>query len=192
MGGMVLKVISRWRLYQPMCVSLMVRTCSICIGMHFEKSCDLVSARVILTQLYISDHNNDSSSRAQYIFSVPVTGAVCAFKMRATGGQEVTGVVKERSKAKKEYEIAISNDKWAGLLYETTPDGKSRRTHLPDVLKSAYRPVFVITIAAIPRRQNIEVTIMVRKNYNLPVRWAPLTSVLSTSSNSQMVTFTIE
>lgn len=75
----------------------------------------------------------------------------------------------ERSKAKKEYDIAISNDKWAGLLYETTPDGKSQRTHLPDVLKSAYRPVFVITIGAIPRRQNIEVTITVRKNYNLPV-----------------------
>lgn len=169
MGGMVLEIISRWRLYQPMCVSSMVRTCSICVACIFEKPCDLVSARVILTQLYISDHN-DSSSRAQYIFPVPVTGAVCAFEMRATGGQAVTGIVMERSKAKKEYDIAISNDKWAGLLYETTPDGKSRRTHLHDVLKSGYHPVFVITIGAIPRRQNIKVTIMVRKNYNLPVR----------------------
>lgn len=47
--------------------------------------------------------------------------------MRASSGQAVAGIVMERSKAKKEYEIAISNDKWAGLLYETTPDGKSQR-----------------------------------------------------------------
>ena len=92
--------------------------------------------------------------------------------MQASSGQAVTGIVMERSKAKKEYEIAIFNDKWAGLLYETTPDGKSRRTCLFNILKSGYCPVFVITIGAIPRRQNIEVTIMVRKNYNLYGRTA--------------------
>ena len=89
--------------------------------------------------------------------------------MRASSGQAVTGIVMERSKAKKEYELAISNDKWAGLLYESTPDGKPRRTRLSDILTSALSPVFVITIGAIPRRQSIEVTIMVRKIYNLPV-----------------------
>ena len=193
MGGMVLKIISSWRLYQSMYISSMVRTCPICVGMHFLRNpCDLVSARVILTQLYNSDHNSDSSSRAQYIFPVPVKGAVCAFKMWASSGLEVTGIVKERSKAKKEYEIAISNDKWAGLLYETTPDSKSRRTHPPAVLKSAYRPVFVITIGAIPRRQNIKVTIMVRKNYNLPVCSGTSNVLLSTWKNSPTVTFTIE
>ncbi|KDR71710.1 hypothetical protein GALMADRAFT_143511 [Galerina marginata CBS 339.88] len=101
-----------------------------------------VSARVILKQLYLNDRDNDRSSSSQYAFPVPAKGAVCAFKMQASGGQVVTGVVKERSKAMSEYEIAISNNQWAGLLYEATPD------------------VFVISIGAIPRGQDIEVTII--------------------------------
>ncbi|KDR72640.1 hypothetical protein GALMADRAFT_142939 [Galerina marginata CBS 339.88] len=140
-----------------------------------------VSARVILTQQYISDHNSDSSTRAQYIFPVPATGAVCAFNMRASSGQAVTGVVMERSKAKREYELAISNDKWAGLLCESTPD------------------VFVITIGAIPRRQSIEVTIMYvielsdgdlhdRVEFSLPTyiaeRYGPAPSTLGAPSSS--------
>lgn len=88
-----------------------------------ERIIHLVSARVVLTQLYVSD-DNYRSSKAQYVFPIPANGAVCAFQMRSGDDQVVTGVVMERSKAKREYDIAVSNDKWAGLLYETTPDGE--------------------------------------------------------------------
>ncbi|KDR71708.1 hypothetical protein GALMADRAFT_776428 [Galerina marginata CBS 339.88] len=101
-----------------------------------------VSARVVLTQLYVNDRCNDKSFSAQYVFPIPLSGAVCAFKMQTSGGQVVTGVVKERSKARNEYDIAILNNRWAGLLYEATSD------------------VFVISIGAIPRGQDVEVTIM--------------------------------
>lgn len=43
--------------------------------------------------------------------------------MQTADGSVVTGVVKERVKAEKEYEISISQNQFAGLLYEATPDG---------------------------------------------------------------------
>ncbi|KAF8887014.1 hypothetical protein CPB84DRAFT_1849934 [Gymnopilus junonius] len=97
-------------------------------------------ARVVLTQLYTN--NVDKSSAAQYVFPVPASGAVCAFKMQTSDGQVVNGVVKERSKAKNEYDVAIMNNKWAGLMYEATPD------------------VFVISMGAIGPEQDVEVTIV--------------------------------
>ncbi|PPQ89186.1 hypothetical protein CVT25_001154 [Psilocybe cyanescens] len=101
-----------------------------------------VSARVVLKQRYINDRSNKECASAQYIFPVPANGAVCAFKMQSADGRIVKGIVKERSKAEKEYEFAIAQNQFAGLLYEATPD------------------IFVISIGAIPRGQDVEVTIM--------------------------------
>ncbi|KDR70039.1 hypothetical protein GALMADRAFT_214797 [Galerina marginata CBS 339.88] len=88
-----------------------------------------------MTVITTGHHRSWSS---QYAFPVPANGAVCAFKMQPSGGQIVIGSMNE-------YEIAISNNQLAGLLYdsEAAPD------------------VFVISIGAIPRGQDIEVTIIV-------------------------------
>ncbi|PPQ90311.1 hypothetical protein CVT25_007896 [Psilocybe cyanescens] len=101
-----------------------------------------VSARVVLKQRYTNDRSNKECANAQYIFPVPANGAVCAFKMQSADGRIVKGIVKERSKAEKEYEFAIAQNQFAGLLYEATPD------------------IFVISIGAIPRGQDVKVTIM--------------------------------
>ncbi|PPQ99693.1 hypothetical protein CVT26_009147 [Gymnopilus dilepis] len=98
-------------------------------------------ARVVLTQSY-TNSNIGRSSATQYAFPVPAGGAVCAFNMKASSGQVVSGVVKERSQAKNEYDAAILDNQWAGLLCEATSD------------------VFVISMGAIAPQQDIEVTIM--------------------------------
>ena len=81
----------------------------------------IVSARVTLTQRY-SNTNLSNTAVAQYIFPVPSYGAVCAFKMETTDGRVVSAVVKEKDIAKKTFDSAVAQGKWAGLLYEATPD----------------------------------------------------------------------
>ncbi|KAI0916398.1 hypothetical protein AcW1_008870 [Taiwanofungus camphoratus] len=61
--------------------------------------------------------------------------------MQAEDGSAVSGVVKETSKAKKDFDTAISQNKWAGFLTEASSD------------------VFVISIGAIPPEQDVKVYI---------------------------------
>jgi hypothetical protein len=91
----------------------------ICAHRQLSRS---VSARVTLTQTYL----NTSDSRdvvAKYIFPIPARAAVCAFEMRTQDGKVVHGLVKEKEQAKKEYDEAVSQGKWAGLLSEVGKDG---------------------------------------------------------------------
>ena len=82
-----------------------------------------VSAQVELVQTY-KNTNISKRSTAQYIFPVPANAAVCAFKMKCADGKIIRAVVKKIDEARKEYENAISNDQWAGLLEQVTGDGR--------------------------------------------------------------------
>jgi hypothetical protein len=81
-----------------------------------------VSARVALTQVF-SNITAQSDLSAQYDFPIPARAAVCAFEVKTQGGKVIHGVVKENNRAKKEYEVAVSKGKLAGLLTEAHKDG---------------------------------------------------------------------
>jgi hypothetical protein len=44
--------------------------------------------------------------------------------METTNGQQIKAVVKELSQAQKEFDDAIANDQWAGILYQSAGDGE--------------------------------------------------------------------
>lgn len=62
---------------------------------------------------------------AKYIFPIPRNAAVCGFRMETMDGRVVKSVVKEVEAAKKDFDIAMSQGKWAGLLNELEGDGES-------------------------------------------------------------------
>ena len=73
--------------------------------------------------MYHNSKNNGKAS-ARYMFPVPAGAAVCSFRMETTSGKKVKAVVKEVSKAKKEYTAAVAKGKWAGLVEQLTGDGE--------------------------------------------------------------------
>jgi predicted negative regulator of RcsB-dependent stress response len=101
-----------------------------------------VSARVELKQVY-SNTSKLKNATAQYIFPVPANAAVCAFQMKSVNGRSIQAVVKKLDEARAEYEDAIANDQWAGLLQQLTGD------------------VFCLSVGAIPAKQDITVSITV-------------------------------
>ena len=82
-----------------------------------------VSARVELVQVY-ENASKLKNATAQYIFPIPANAAVCAFKMKTADGRVVEAVVKKLETARREYEDAVANDQWAGLLQQVTGDGQ--------------------------------------------------------------------
>ena len=82
-----------------------------------------VSAQVELTQVYANTEAIENTA-ARYIFPVPANAAVCSFRMESADGRTVRAVVKETSAAKREFENAVSEGKWAGLLEQVTGDGE--------------------------------------------------------------------
>ncbi|KAJ7102421.1 von Willebrand factor type A domain-containing protein [Mycena belliarum] len=74
-----------------------------------------VAARVTLTQKY-RNPSSTATSRAVYCFPVPASGAVCAFEMRTSDGRVVTGICKEKAKAREEYEHALAQGQETSLL----------------------------------------------------------------------------
>jgi len=96
-----------------------------------------VSARVTLTQIY-TNPSDKPTSRAKYYFPVPANAAVCAFEMRTADGRIVTGISRERSLARADYEQAISQGKDAAMLEFVTDD------------------IFTISIGSILAKQNVE------------------------------------
>jgi hypothetical protein len=83
-----------------------------------------VSARITLTQVYLNTTKANDAASAKYIFPIPARAAVCAFEMKTRDGKVVYGLVKEKEQAKKEYNEAIVQGKWAGLLSEVGKDGE--------------------------------------------------------------------
>ena len=75
-----------------------------------------VNARV--TQTYVS-----SGSHAQdvvYVFPLPSDAAVCAFTAVIDDERTITGVVKQKDEAKRDYDKAVSEGRTAGLLDQHT------------------------------------------------------------------------
>ncbi|KZV91279.1 VIT-domain-containing protein [Exidia glandulosa HHB12029] len=95
------------------------------------------SAHVIVTQTF----QNTSASEARYIFPTPANAAVCAFRMQTSGGRAVHARVKELERAKEDFESALAQDKWAGLLQEVAADA------------------FVMSVGAIPRGEDVSFVI---------------------------------
>ena len=88
--------------------------------------------------------------------------------METADGRTVRAVVKEISAAKKEYQNAVSEGKWAGLLEQVTGDGEFNRSSIGfEVLMITSRTVFVVSLGAIPSGQDIKVYITVRSPITL-------------------------
>ena len=81
-----------------------------------------MSARVELIQVY-RNTTSSSNAEARYIFPIPANAAVCAFKMTSEDGREIKGVVKKLETANREYDAAVENNIWAGLLERLSGDG---------------------------------------------------------------------
>jgi len=96
-----------------------------------------VNARV--TQTYVS-----SGSHAQdvvYVFPLPSDAAVCAFTAVIDDERTITGVVKQKDEAKRDYDKAVSEGRTAGLLDQHTAS------------------VFQVSLGNLQPQQKIEVTI---------------------------------
>ena len=73
--------------------------------------------------MYANDYLWQRTS-AHYIFPVPANAAVCSFRMELGDGRCIYAIVKESSQAKEEFEAAVHEGKWAGLLEQSTGDGE--------------------------------------------------------------------
>lgn len=76
-------------------------------------------ARVKLKQRYYNTHTQPLE--ATYIFPLPDRGAVRGFKM-TVNGRVITGEIKERGQARREYDEAIAAGKSASIVEEERPD----------------------------------------------------------------------
>lgn len=81
-----------------------------------------VSARVVLSQGY-SHCGPDTLSEAYYVFPVPARAAVCSFELKTDNGARLKGIVKELSRAKEDYQEALSKGLLASLLEQFRQDG---------------------------------------------------------------------
>ena len=84
-----------------------------------------MSARVEITQKF-SNVPDATTAMARYLFPVPPNAAVCAFRLQSSSGRVIEAVVKTLEEAKREYEEAVANDRWAGLLEKVAGDGKPK------------------------------------------------------------------
>ncbi|KAF8213635.1 hypothetical protein K438DRAFT_1661860 [Mycena galopus ATCC 62051] len=95
-----------------------------------------VAARVTLIQKYRNSLST-ATRRAVYYFPVPASGAVCAFEMRTSDDRLVTAVCKEKSRAREEYEQALSQGQETTLLEWVTDD------------------VFTVSVGSIPANSTV-------------------------------------
>ncbi|KAF7340086.1 hypothetical protein MVEN_01926700 [Mycena venus] len=100
-----------------------------------------VAARVILIQKYRNPLST-ATSRAVYYFPVPASGAVCAFEMRTSDDRVVTAVCKEKSKAREEYEHALSQGQETSLVEWVADD------------------IFTISVGSIPANSTVSVKLV--------------------------------
>ncbi|KAF5377154.1 hypothetical protein D9615_006359 [Tricholomella constricta] len=96
------------------------------------------SARITLSQTY-SNPLDTTTSRCKYMFPVPASAAICAFRMKTSDDRIVNGVVKEKETAQEEFDKAVRDGQFAGLVNYVTDD------------------VFTISIGAIPAHATVDV-----------------------------------
>ena len=65
----------------------------------------------------------------EYVFPLPPSAAVCAFKAVIDDVRVIKGIVKEKGEAKKEYKEAVAQGKTAGLLQQEHADGEPPVQH---------------------------------------------------------------
>ncbi|HEV7737953.1 MAG TPA: VIT domain-containing protein [Chlamydiales bacterium] len=80
--------------------------------------------RATVIQTYVS--NATTHLDVKYVFPLPPDASVCAFKAVINGQRSIKGVVKEKEKAKAEYEEAVSKGKTAALLEQSNVESKHR------------------------------------------------------------------
>ncbi|GJE93149.1 von Willebrand domain-containing protein [Phanerochaete sordida] len=95
-----------------------------------------VSAIITITQEFWQ-HYAPVLQRAKYIFPIPARAAVCAFKMTAANGTVIAAVAKEKERAQREHEAAISQGCMTGLVEHVTDD------------------IFTISLGALPSDQMV-------------------------------------
>lgn len=95
-------------------------------------------AEVIVTQRF--QNRGDHPTEATYVFPLPADAAVTAMSIR-TGTRTIRGAIERRDDAQRRYEAAIRQGVGAGLLEQERPD------------------VFTQTVAAIPAKGTVEVTL---------------------------------
>ena len=95
-------------------------------------------AEVIVTQRF--QNRADHPTEATYVFPLPADAAVTAMSIR-TGARTIRAAIERRDDAQRRYEAAIRQGVGAGLLDQERPD------------------VFTQTVAAIPAKGTVEVTL---------------------------------
>jgi Ca-activated chloride channel family protein len=95
-------------------------------------------AEVVVTQRFTN--RADHPTEATYVFPLPADAAVTAMSIR-TGTRTIHGAIERRDDAQRRYEAAIREGVGAGLLDQERPD------------------VFTQTVAAIPARGTVDVTL---------------------------------
>ncbi|TFY72209.1 hypothetical protein EVG20_g786 [Dentipellis fragilis] len=80
-----------------------------------------VSAEITISHTFTNPDNSDTGS-AKYVFPLPARAAVCAFEMRRSDDEVISGVVKEKDLAAREYDDAVRDGHFAGLVEAATDD----------------------------------------------------------------------
>jgi hypothetical protein len=77
-------------------------------------------ASVVVSANLVQTYTSNASIEAEirYIFPLPPDASVCSFKAVIDGKRIIKGVVKEKAKAKAEYEQAVAQGKTAALLQQ--------------------------------------------------------------------------
>lgn len=91
-----------------------------------KSKCDITVQDVYTVAEVIQDYvsSSDSEQEVNYVFPLPPTAAVCAFKAVINDTKTIEGMVKEKGEAKRMYKEAISQGKRAGLLEKEHVDGR--------------------------------------------------------------------
>ncbi|KAA1473925.1 hypothetical protein DENSPDRAFT_882390 [Dentipellis sp. KUC8613] len=95
-----------------------------------------VSAEITISHTFTNPKNAETGS-AKYVFPLPARAAVCAFEMRRSDGEVIFGVVKEKDLAAREYDDAVRDGHFAGLVEAATDD------------------VFTMSVGSIPARVTV-------------------------------------
>lgn len=79
----------------------------------------LFSATLVLT--YAS--NASVATDVNYVCPLPADASICSFRAVIDGKRSIKGIVKEKEKAKAEYDAAVAQGKTAALLEQSNVEG---------------------------------------------------------------------
>ncbi|GJJ06171.1 hypothetical protein Clacol_000360 [Clathrus columnatus] len=103
---------------------------------------DLIDVQSLATLVLTYASNASVAADVNYVCPLPSDASVCSFKAVIDGTRTIKGVVKEKAKAKAEYDAAVAQGKTAALLQQDNVESNgeldSLRLTFPSIIAPRY------------------------------------------------------